>query len=474
MTGFQFISRGFGMLGIFLANSIVLAASFTPLGDLPGGSVYGLAYGISATGRTTVVGFSSSSSGNEAFRWTNDGGMLGLGHLNEIDGYFNDGSARGVTADGRTVVGYSNGEAFRWTSKDGMVSLGAGSAWAVSADGRTIAGNAELVAGQWSAGVWTEAAGFVSLGFQGLPLGISADGTVVAGERQIPYQQGTFLFTDEAFRWTSDGGAVGLGDLPGGAYRSSAYGVSADGKVVVGTSDIGRDSGGFPQTEAFRWTEANGMVGLGHLPGGGSSGFAWAASSDGSIVVGESDSAHGREAFIWTEASGMLRLADLLIANGVTALDGWTLESAIAISPNGWSVAGYGINPLGQVEAYKASIVTFVFTGFSAPVRNLPALNKAKAGRTIPLKWRVTDSGGAPVTTLTSADVLVTSKACEADGNGDSVKEYAPGKSSLQNLGDGYYQFNWKTPKSYARSCKTIEVSLGDGEVHTAAFRFTS
>lgn len=474
MTGLQCISRGFGMLGILLANSVVLAASFTPLGDLPGGSVFGLAYSISGTGRTTVVGFSSSSSGNEPFRWTNDGGLLGLGHLNEIEGSFNDGSARGVTADGSTVVGYSNGEAFRWTSKDGMVSLGVGAAWAVSADGRTIAGNAELVAGQSSAGVWTDAAGFVSLGFQGLPFGISADGNVVVGERQIPYQQGALLFTTEAFRWTSDGGAVGLGDLPGGAYRSSAYGVSADGKVVVGTSDIGRDTVGFQQTEAFLWTEAGGMVGLGHLPGGGSSGFAWAASSDGSIVVGESDSANGREAFIWTEAGGMLRLADLLLANGATALDGWTLESALAISPDGRSVAGYGINPLGQVEAYKASIVTYIFTGFSAPVRNLPAFNRARAGRTIPLKWRVTDPDGVPVTTLTSADVLVTSTACEADGSGDSRKEKSPGKSGLRHIGDGYYQFNWKTPKSYARSCKTIEISLGDGKVHTAGFRFTS
>ena len=43
---------------------------------------------------------------------------------------------------------------------------------------------------------------------------------------------------------------------------SSALDVSADGSVVVGVSDFGSGP------EPFRWTEAEGMVGLGDLPGG--------------------------------------------------------------------------------------------------------------------------------------------------------------------------------------------------------------
>jgi hypothetical protein len=41
------------------------------------------------------------------------------------------------------------------------------------------------------------------------------------------------------------------------------------------------------------------------------------------------------------------------------------------------------------------------------------------------------------------------------------VEEYAAGSSGLQNLGDGYYQFNWKTPTSYAGSCKSIKLVFG-------------
>ena len=54
----------------------------------------------------------------------------------------------------------------------------------------------------------------------------------------------------------------GLGNLGGISFASYADGVSADGSVVVGR-DANADG-----DQAFRWTEAGGMVGLGDLPGG--------------------------------------------------------------------------------------------------------------------------------------------------------------------------------------------------------------
>jgi probable HAF family extracellular repeat protein len=72
---------------------------------------------------------------------------------------------------------------------------------------------------------------------------------------------------------------VGLGDLPGGNFYSFAMDISADGSVVVGGSESGAGS------EVFRWTNAEGMVGLGNLPGGDNS-YALGVSGDGSVVVG--------------------------------------------------------------------------------------------------------------------------------------------------------------------------------------------
>jgi len=129
--------------------------------------------------------------------------------------------------------------------------------------------------------------------------------------------------------------------------------------------------------------------------------------------------------------------------------------------------------PAGTTSAAGASSCTatgVVFVGFAQPVDN-GALNKAKAGRTIPLKWRVVDSLGAPVTTITG--VQVTTKACTVGSSTDAVEEYTAGTSGLQNLGDGYYQWNWATPSSYAKSCKTTTVTLAGGVSQSADFQFT-
>ena len=74
----------------------------------------------------------------------------------------------------------------------------------------------------------------------------------------------------EAFRWTATRGIEGLGFLAGGSVSSAAYGVSGDGKVIVGSS---RSANSGTLREAFRWTSGGGMVGLGDLPGGNFSSF---------------------------------------------------------------------------------------------------------------------------------------------------------------------------------------------------------
>ena len=117
--------------------------------------------------------------------------------------------------------------------------------------------------------------------------------------------------------------------------------------------------------------------------------------------------------------------------------------------------------------------VAYGFAGFFSPVDNSPVLNKAKAGQAIPLKWRLTDANGDPVLSLSSVSVTATSLTCSLGTTADAVEEYATGSSGLQNLGDGYYQFNWATPKSYANSCKTASLNLGDGSSRTALFQFT-
>jgi hypothetical protein len=107
--------------------------------------------------------------------------------------------------------------------------------------------------------------------------------------------------------------------------------------------------------------------------------------------------------------------------------------------------------------------VVYGFTGFLAPVQRPNTLNPYRAGQAIPLKWRLTDFLGNPVTTLGGVTLRAAGLACPQGISIGQVEEYAPGGSGLQNLGDGYYQLNWKTPASYASSCKTIALEFAPG-----------
>ena len=335
------------------------------LGVIPGYNGVSRAYGISADG-TVVVGSSRSEGGDEtAFRWTLAEGIISLGGL---DGPNFRSRATTVSSDGLTIFGFSDSERtnfyepFRWTEAEGMIALSSlggeyfeGYAHDASADGTVVVGYSQNnIPAEFGAFRWTEAEGMIALsGLEGqVPYenlfysnaqAISADGKVVVGGRLniINSQQ-------EAFRWTLGEGMVSLGLLQGTNF-SEAYGVSADGAVVVGYS------GGwynFEDREAFRWTMKEGMVGLGHLPGGKGS-QAYDVSPDGSIIVGRAGSQPGLHvAFRWAEQTGMQTVEDWLADYGI-GTNGLRLDSALAISENG-TIVGIATTAEGNSEAFLA------------------------------------------------------------------------------------------------------------------------
>jgi hypothetical protein len=107
--------------------------------------------------------------------------------------------------------------------------------------------------------------------------------------------------------------------------------------------------------------------------------------------------------------------------------------------------------------------VGYQFSGFSSPIDNLPKVNSAKAGQAIPVKWRITDANGVGISDPASFESVTSSggASCSA-ASVDAVEEYT-GNSGLQYLGNGNWQFNWKTPKSYAGKCRRMKVNLADG-----------
>jgi hypothetical protein len=119
--------------------------------------------------------------------------------------------------------------------------------------------------------------------------------------------------------------------------------------------------------------------------------------------------------------------------------------------------------------------VKYTFEGFFSPIDNIPTVNKANAGQAIPVKWRLTDKNGLAVSDPASFKSITSYGVnCATFGGAttDEVEEYAAGSSGLQYKGDGWWQFNWKTPKTYKGQCRTMKLTLDDHSEHTASFSF--
>jgi probable HAF family extracellular repeat protein len=169
---------------------------------------------------------------------------------------------------------------------------------------------------------------------------VSSDGSTVVGVSGVATFNAAFPRQAEAFRWTEATGMIGLGHLRGGV-TSVAYDVSENGSVIVGRS------GSSPGQQAFRWTQNSGMVGLGDLPGGAFTSEAYGVSADGTITVGQGISRSGYEAFRRRQGSAMVGLGDLP--------GGDFLSSASAVSDDGSVVVGDGRSAEGDVgrEAFR-------------------------------------------------------------------------------------------------------------------------
>jgi hypothetical protein len=118
----------------------------------------------------------------------------------------------------------------------------------------------------------------------------------------------------------------------------------------------------------------------------------------------------------------------------------------------------------------SVTIRTWKFVGFERPVDGGVTVNHMKAGRAVPLKWRLLDETGAPVLDLPSAKLTFRRTSCDASPV-DIVEESLTVGSGLQNHGDGNYQLNWKTPST--KGCGTLQLDVGDGVLHTARFQLT-
>lgn len=105
---------------------------------------------------------------------------------------------------------------------------------------------------------------------------------------------------------------------------------------------------------------------------------------------------------------------------------------------------------------------SYNFGGFLSPLGNKQ--DSFKAGRTIPIKFLLTDLSGNPVTALSAVSSLQI-RYTDSNGQPALLNPTSTDGQGLRNEG-GHYQFNWQT-KGLKAGTYTIVVTLSDGTVGT-------
>ena len=208
------------------------------MSNLSGGS-FTSARGISGNG-SVIVGVGDTNAGpftqtwQRAFRWNSDGSTQQLGSLHPYDHSY----ANAVNFDGGVIVGESASQAFRWTADGGMTGLGflsgtsSSKALAVNVDGSVIVGRSGSLAFRWTATGGMQALGSIWSGAYEANA-VSADGSLVVGWHGSSYTAMIWDAAGEAMmlsQYLSDRGV----DLSGWSALYNAYGMSGDGRFIVG------------------------------------------------------------------------------------------------------------------------------------------------------------------------------------------------------------------------------------------------
>jgi probable HAF family extracellular repeat protein len=366
--------------------------TLTDTGVTPDNSGVSRAYGISADG-SVIVGYSNDAYANErAVYWSSTalvpslgGGPTDMGVMDADPGHNLGAHAFAVSQNGTKITGNvqrNSGSdhpwhAFLWQNGNWEDINPAGS---ISSTGTAIVehGGVVYVAGNKTqsdynthafrysvtagntGGTMTDL-GTLPGGTNSWASGISGDGSAVVG-----FGSTAGAYYNHAFYW-SGGRMTDLGTLPGGS-TSAAAAISADGKVIIGSSATFEDSN--TVTRACRWVKTGASTfsaqsvedwlrGNGQTVPANITYSATATNSDGSVVVGQLDSAHGNLAYIarvsssGDTGSGSTGGADnggtgLLVIDSNTAasLDSPSAFTSIGLVPQGAVVNGAHSLPL--------------------------------------------------------------------------------------------------------------------------------
>ncbi|MFA6045761.1 MAG: hypothetical protein WC718_12325 [Phycisphaerales bacterium] len=423
---------------------------------------------------STIVGYGNGGGGQQAYKWTQAGGIQVLPNVLGVPG--NQNEAFGISANGQFIVGISNDIPVIWhdntvtalTLPDG-ISTYAGAA-AINDDATVIGGSVRTADTSYVAGVWTPSTQFIPLtdylASYGVyvPAGItltnvtaiSADGRTFAGSTLgqggfiatiptpgaamlalccaiLPLRRrrhgpvlavaaGALLATSVASAQSFDL-IVGPSDMP----FTSVDGLSADGLQAAGTVAAGNF--GAP----YIWSRSGGVQRLTEL-GVPARYLGSGISGNGQVVVG----GNGTSGFRWSQSGGFQALqapAGFTGADARSTDNGGSLVGGIV-----WRDPNNGLPPFDYAARWVASgAVTLLDPNRTLGNSYVNAVSRdgstlvgyGRGGGLQAFKW--TQAGGIQVL----PNLLGTSdnynEACAVSGNGQFIVGISNDRSVLWN-----------------------------------------
>jgi uncharacterized membrane protein len=348
-------------------------ARFRGLGDLPGGEAASYANAVSAAG-DVVVGWSGAERGDEAFRWTWDAGISGLGG--------NQSRANDVSPNGQVIVGsvaeasYESGRAaaiWRAAAPIEVVAPYASPGGPIlfyPVDGTVALDSGDLFGACIQKGAYGER--LICHIAEGNDFAVDSGGDVFAGDdaghlvgTRYPDPHGSGAIGPRAYESGLLSSQLDYPTAPECVIphqcAALARAFSTDPVTIVGTARLppaGQSSFNAPLLNVgFVVTESEGVMRLEDLAGGDEDSGAYAIDASGRVIGGFGANAAGRRATVWVDRSPRL-LADAVASAGGHVPDGWILGEVRAISDDGRTFVGNGTNPAGEPEAFIVVLPT--------------------------------------------------------------------------------------------------------------------
>jgi MBG domain-containing protein/thrombospondin type 3 repeat protein len=120
----------------------------------------------------------------------------------------------------------------------------------------------------------------------------------------------------------------------------------------------------------------------------------------------------------------------------------------------------------------KAPTSVLRFHGFFKPVKNPPKFNRMKAGHAVPVRFTV--EGYRQLAVLKNGSPTSSPISCKAVRSENEVDEIETSRRGglSRDGGKSKFKYIWRTDKNWAGTCRKLVLTLVDGSVHEALFRF--